>query len=190
MSFLLLALALLAGPAPAASGTLIVLDKAGAAAQLVSLKTGKVEATLPTGMGPHEVAVSPDGRTAVITNYGEQTPGSSLTVLDLPARNVAATIELPGYSRPHGLVFLPGGKSVAVTVEQQKAVLVVDLTEGKVQHPVETGKDGSHMVVLSPDGKRRIVATHSGLASAPLAVGQELAGMLLAEGADELLKPS
>ena len=42
--------------------------------------------------------------------------------------------------------------------------------------------------VLSPDGKRRVVATHSGLADAPLAVGQELAAMLLAEGADELLK--
>lgn len=42
--------------------------------------------------------------------------------------------------------------------------------------------------VLSPDGRRRVVATHSGLASAPLAVGQELAGMLLAEGADELLR--
>ena len=42
--------------------------------------------------------------------------------------------------------------------------------------------------VLSPDGRRRVVATHSGLADSPLAVGQELAAMLLAEGADELLK--
>lgn len=42
--------------------------------------------------------------------------------------------------------------------------------------------------VLSPDGKRRIVSTHSGLASAPLAVGQELAAALLAEGADEVLQ--
>ena len=42
--------------------------------------------------------------------------------------------------------------------------------------------------VLSPDGTRRVVATHSGLADAPLALGQELASMLLAEGADELLK--
>jgi hydroxymethylbilane synthase len=41
--------------------------------------------------------------------------------------------------------------------------------------------------VLSPNGKRRIVSTHSGLASAPLAVGQELAAALLAEGADEVL---
>jgi hydroxymethylbilane synthase len=43
--------------------------------------------------------------------------------------------------------------------------------------------------VLSPDGKRRIVATHEGPASTPLAVGQELAAMLLAEGAAELLPP-
>lgn len=42
--------------------------------------------------------------------------------------------------------------------------------------------------VLSPDGKRRIVATHTGLAETPLAVGQELAAMLLAEGAGELLQ--
>jgi hydroxymethylbilane synthase len=42
--------------------------------------------------------------------------------------------------------------------------------------------------VLSPDGKRRVVATHTGPADAPLALGQELAAMLLAEGASELLK--
>ena len=42
--------------------------------------------------------------------------------------------------------------------------------------------------VLSPDGARRVVATHSGLADAPLALGQELAAMLLAEGAGELLQ--
>lgn len=41
--------------------------------------------------------------------------------------------------------------------------------------------------VLSPDGKRRVVATHTGPADTPLAVGQELAAMLLAEGAAELL---
>ncbi len=43
--------------------------------------------------------------------------------------------------------------------------------------------------VLSPDGRRRVVATHTGPVSSPLAVGQELAAMLLAEGAAELLQP-
>jgi hydroxymethylbilane synthase len=42
--------------------------------------------------------------------------------------------------------------------------------------------------VLSVDGRRRVVATHTGPAGTPLAVGQELAAMLLAEGAGELLQ--
>lgn len=42
--------------------------------------------------------------------------------------------------------------------------------------------------VLSTDGRRRITATHRGPADAPLALGQELAAMLLAEGAGELLE--
>lgn len=41
--------------------------------------------------------------------------------------------------------------------------------------------------VLSPSGERRIVATHRGPADTPLAIGQELAAMLLGEGAGELL---
>jgi hydroxymethylbilane synthase len=44
-------------------------------------------------------------------------------------------------------------------------------------------------IVFSPDGTRMVVATHSGPASAPLAVGQELAGVLLDSGAGELLPP-
>jgi hydroxymethylbilane synthase len=43
-------------------------------------------------------------------------------------------------------------------------------------------------VVLSPDGKRRIVDTHRGPVEAPLNVGAELAARLLSAGARELLQ--
>lgn len=43
--------------------------------------------------------------------------------------------------------------------------------------------------VLTVDGKRKVVATHSGPAASPLAVGQELAAMLFEDGAGELLEP-
>jgi len=52
---------------------------------------------------------------------------------------------------------------------------------------VERGVLTVRGAVLSADGKRRVVATHTGRADAPLAVGQELAAMLLAEGAGEVL---
>ena len=41
--------------------------------------------------------------------------------------------------------------------------------------------------VLTADGTRRVSATHRGPATAPLAVGQELGAMLLAEGAGAML---
>jgi len=46
--------------------------------------SGKEVVRLDTGNGPHEVAVSPDGRTAVACNYGTRgAPGRTLTVIDL-----------------------------------------------------------------------------------------------------------
>jgi hydroxymethylbilane synthase len=53
---------------------------------------------------------------------------------------------------------------------------------------VEDGLLTVRGMVLSPDGTRRVVATHRGPADTPLAIGQELAAMLLAEGAGELLR--
>jgi hydroxymethylbilane synthase len=52
---------------------------------------------------------------------------------------------------------------------------------------VEDGVLTVRGTVLSTDGTRRIAATHRGPAETPLAVGQELAAMLLGEGAGELL---
>ena len=65
-----LALGMLLAAAHAHAATLIVANKAEASVSLVDLASGKVAATLPVGTGPHEVAVSPDGRLALIANYG------------------------------------------------------------------------------------------------------------------------
>jgi hydroxymethylbilane synthase len=53
---------------------------------------------------------------------------------------------------------------------------------------VEDGVLTLRGAVLSPDGKRQVTATHRGLAKHPLALGQELAAMLLGEGAGALLE--
>lgn len=142
--------------APAAlaqrAGTLVVLNKAEASASIVDLATGETVATLPTGVGPHEVVVSADGRMAVGTDYGDQTvEGASLTVIDLDTRAVRTTVPLGEWERPHGIAFLPGGR-VAVTAERDSAVAVVDLETGAIE-AAPTGAAMSHMLALSPDGR-------------------------------------
>jgi YVTN family beta-propeller protein len=142
-----------AGP----SGTLVVLNKSDASASLVDLASGKETARLPVGNGPHEAAASPDGRTVVVTNYGDRTPGDSLSVIDIAEAKVLRTIALDGYQRPHGLQFLDG-RRVVVTAEVQASVLIVDVVDGRIERAIVTGQRVSHMVAAAPDGGRAFVA--------------------------------
>ncbi len=139
-------------------GTLIVLNKAEASASLVDLTSGVELQKINTGAGPHEVAISPDGRLAVVTNYGIQTPGHTLTVIDLESKEVRRTIDIAPYSRPHGVEFLADGKSVVVTSEQSLSLLRVDIENGEITAVIDTSALLSHMVAVAPNGKRAFVA--------------------------------
>lgn len=136
------------------SGTLVVTNKTPATATLIDVGTGRIRATLPTGQGPHEVVMSRDGGTAVVTDYGSQTGGSTLTVIDVGRGNVARTISLGAYRRPHGIVFLPGDSLVAVTSEANKHLLIVRVGTGEIAKAIPTEQNGSHMVGVTRDGAR------------------------------------
>lgn len=136
------------------SGTLVVTNKGPSTATIVDVASGRTLATLPTGNGPHEVVISRDGATAVVTDYGAQAPGSSLTVIDVAGLRVSRTIPLGEYRRPHGIVFLPGDSLVAVTSEATQAVVVVNVRNGAITRVARTGKNGSHMVGVAADGVR------------------------------------
>ncbi|HJS46782.1 MAG TPA: cytochrome D1 domain-containing protein [Gemmatimonadales bacterium] len=156
---MLLPLAALLQAAPAApTGLLVVANKEAATASLIDVADGRALAILPTGTGPHEVAASRDGRWAVVTDYGAQAPGSSLTVIDLERRAVARTVDLGVHRRPHGVAFLPGDSLVAVTVEADRAVLVVHVGRGEVLGRVPTDQRGSHMISVTADGRRGYTA--------------------------------
>lgn len=158
LSLLLVAAANATASSAAPSGTLLVLNKSDDTVSFIDLASSEVKATLPTGDGPHEVAVSSDGKTAVVTNYGDSTnPGNTLTVVDIPGKKVLRTIDLGTYSRPHGIEWLQGD-DVAVTVEASKALLIVGVKDGKVKHAIATGQVGSHMVAVSPKHRRAFTA--------------------------------
>ena len=143
--------------APARSGMLVVANQQGASATVVDATTMRTIATLPVGDGPHEVAVSPDGRWAVVTIYGDRAaPGHALSVIDLgaPTPIVSRTIELGQYTRPHGVAFVLGGAKLAVTSEATQRLVIVDFASGKVDTALATNARGSHMVAVRRDGRR------------------------------------
>lgn len=170
---------------PASADTLIVANKSEASVSLVDLDSGEVKATLPTGDGPHEVAVSPDGRRAVVADYGGETPGSTLTLIDVAGARVLDTISLGEYRRPHGLVWTHAD-TLFVTAEAQKALLRVNPGAGEVEKAYETGQEVSHMVAVTPDASRAFVANiGSGSVTAiDLTTGEKLADVATGEGAE------
>src|SRR3954470_1788728 len=137
----------------AQSGTVLVANQQSASATIIDLAT-RAETTLDVGVGPHEAAISPDGRWGVVTIYGTQTPGNTLAVIDLVAKKVTRTIDLGEYRRPHGAMFLPGSTTtVAVTSEASQNVVIVDISAGKVLSAIPTRHPGSHMLGITADGK-------------------------------------
>jgi YVTN family beta-propeller protein len=141
--------------AGALSGTVIVANMGDNTATLLDVASKRVVATLPTGNGAHEVAVSHDGRWAVVSNYGVRgAPGNTLTVIDVPAASVTRTIDLGDFKRPHGSAFLPGDSVFVVTSEVSKAVVLVDFKQGTVLGSIPTNHPASHMLAMTADARR------------------------------------
>ena len=135
---------------------LIVLNKSEANVSIIDPHSHETIATVAVGVGPHEAATAPDGRTVVVCNYGDQTPGATLTIIDAKEAKALRTFDLDGHQRPHGIQFLPDGR-VAVTAETQRKLLIVDIEKGAVDHAIDTDAQISHMVAITPDGKRAFV---------------------------------
>ncbi len=170
------------------TGTLVVLNKAEASASLLDAGTGRELAKVQTGSGPHEVAISPDGATAVVANYGHGEVGHTLTVIDLVTKRVRSTIDLVEYHRPHGIQYLSDGRRVAVTVERERAVIIVDVENAVVETVIKTGQPISHMLVLSPDTSRIFVASMGSgtLTAIDVGMGEVLGTVATGPGAEGL----
>ena len=145
--------------APAGAETLMVGNKAEHTVSFIDIGTGKEVARRETGRAPHEMAVSPDGRTVVAVSYREQGyAGDTLHLFDVGSAAKRSTITLPGHKGLHGLKWIGNGSKVIVTSEVTKNVAVVDAEAGTLLASIPTDQEGSHMVAVSSDGSRAYVA--------------------------------
>ncbi|HSG09513.1 MAG TPA: hypothetical protein VLA36_14225 [Longimicrobiales bacterium] len=130
-------------------GTLLVANMDDDSVWLVDIETGLRRATVPTRIAPHEVAVSADGRTAAVTNYGdERGPGNLVQVFDVTSGDVIGEFEVEGYQRLHGAAFLPGDSLLILTSERTGELLVVGLHDGGIRRTLPTGGQATHMLAL------------------------------------------
>lgn len=139
-------------PVSAPRPALLVLSKAEGALAIVDPATLRVVAKVTTGAVPHEVAASADGRWAVVTNYGAERNGTTLSVIDLVAQKEAQRVDILPLRSPHGIVASRDGTFI-FTAEGSNAIASYDPAKNEVgPWKMITSQNGTHMVVETKSG--------------------------------------
>ena len=132
--------------------------------------SGKLLATVPVGVRPHEMAASADGKLVFVTNYGVNTwtqtekGTNTISVIDRAGRKELGRIDLGDHHRPHGIE--RGHKSglLYVTTDFPPTLLAIHPVKRTIVNKWDIGQTAPHMVAVSPDEKYAWTA-NSGSAS-------------------------
>ena len=107
----------------------------------------------------HELAISPNRKTAYVPIYGDGIhgknphPGHLIALFDLVAQRHAGDFSTYPYLAPHGLRWGPEGQLYCVC-ENSGVVLGMDAATGSIQHIIEVGSDKAHRIEVLPDGSK------------------------------------
>src|ERR1700677_4786265 len=140
---------------------LLVVNQGDRDLSLIDPAAGTQVATVPVeGVTGHEVASSPDGKTAYVPIYGNAgvgkpgTDGTEIAVIDVASRKVVHKIDFDHGVRPHCAIYDRNSGMLYVTTELDKSISIIDPRSLKIVGSVPTGQEQSHMLTLSRDGSR------------------------------------
>ena len=143
--------------APASAGVALAI-LAGAPAARAQPPRLEVQAVASTGSMPKGVSLSPDGKHAYVTNFG-QANGKNIDVFDAETLVHEATINVPGNVVES--VLSPDGATIYASNFLRNSVQFIDLETRRVTREIKTGPHPK-ILVPSPDGKYLFAANWSG----------------------------
>ena len=114
-----------------------------------------IDRVVPVGAVPKYVAVTPDGKQVLVTNWCSW----DLSVIDAATATESARIDLGG-RYPRGVVSAPDSKSAYVALMGSGKIVTVDLAARTVADLAATGSGPRHLV-LSPDGRYLYVTNNA-----------------------------
>lgn len=137
----------------AVAATILVVNTTSNTVTLLDETTLNPVNELQVGYRPHEVSVTPNGKFALVTNFGDLLniiAGSTLTVIDIANAKIVKTIQLPKRSRPHGMKFLSDSE-VLVTAQGIQSLLLVNIETDMVLKTLSLPGAGAHTVTVDAE---------------------------------------
>jgi DNA-binding beta-propeller fold protein YncE len=154
---------------PTGTTGLIMVDKVGGFVRLFDPATNaeltSLMPSLEPGIKAHELAISPDHKSAYVTVYGDGVygnnphPGHTIAIVDLASRKMVGSIDLAPYQAPHGIQVDANGK-LYVVCDLSRKLLVVDPQRRSIEAVIDVEGTG-HWVALLPDASKAYVVNKS-----------------------------
>ncbi len=126
---------------------LIVLNKDEDTVTFIDEPTRNILKIAAVDRNPHEVAVTPDGRKAFVSNAG----GNTISVFDMHTLEIVDTIRHPEFNFPHEGKITQDGRLILASTYANK-VFVIDTATHAITNIIPAQRM-SHMVSLTPDDK-------------------------------------
>ena len=136
--------------------TLVVANQRDGVATLVDLNSGRVLGHIDVGMDPHEVAVSPDGRTVALVSpsaWWNLRDGNTVAIVDVATARLIKTIDLGEYAWLHGVVFRDS-RTLLVSSRSRAAVVFVDIGSGQIIGDIDNGGSQPYLLHIVPATQR------------------------------------
>jgi DNA-binding beta-propeller fold protein YncE len=126
------------------------------------MEVASLEASAEPGVKPHELAISPDHKTAYVTVYGDGVygknphPGHTIAIVDLATRKMVGIIDVSPYQAPHGIQIDTAGR-LYVACDLSRKVLVLDPKKRRIETRIDVAGTG-HWIALLPNASKLYVA--------------------------------
>ena len=143
---------------PTARPLLVVANQRSGVATLIEVSSGRVT-HVELGTNPHEVAISPDARVAVLTGPSGGIRGGRVLVLDLATADVRS-IDVGEHRGPHGVAFL-SDSVVLIGALRGTSEAYVDVRNGRVLRAVDGFPPNPYIVALTGTGRAYVSSPSS-----------------------------
>ncbi len=149
----------------------------------IDLLTDRPGKAIPAGPGPAGIAITPNGRTAYVTDAGSSPLGNTVTPIDLKTKKPLRAIHV-GFG-PEGIAITPDGRTAFVANtgaivagqvgETGHTVTPINLLTNKAKRPIQVG-NAPIAVAVSPDGSTAFVVNYNSGSLTPISVAADTPG--------------
>ncbi|HEX4134464.1 MAG TPA: cytochrome D1 domain-containing protein [Bryobacteraceae bacterium] len=143
---------------PTGTTGVVLIDKMGRHIRFFDPKTWTETGNIEVGINPHDIALSPDHKTAYVPIYGagiygrNPNPGHTIAIIDLISRTQTGTIDVSPYVAPHGIQIDAAG-TLYVTCDASRKLLIIDPKTRAIKDAIDT-EGTSHWVAVLPNATK------------------------------------